>query len=258
MKLYAWALLSFLGFTAASPLSLHIGNGERSLVERQTDLNEFITYLLDILPTFNDTIADAVNVLTDVENLVADYTGLQTTYNELDDGAACTQYTVIFARGTTEPGNVGIVAGPPFFLALDSLVGSDALTIQGVNNYAASVYGYLEGGDPDGSANMASQIEQAYNQCPDTQLVAAGYSQGGQIVHNAANLLPTNVANWISSVVIFGDPDSSMPVTGVNPSNVDIICHPTDDICLNGDFILPSHLTYALNALDAANFVVSH
>lgn len=52
----------------------------------------------------------------------------------------------------------------------------------------------------------ANQIEAAYAQCPNTKLVASGYSQGGQLVHNAAALLPTAVANWISSVVIFGDP----------------------------------------------------
>jgi poly(3-hydroxyalkanoate) synthetase len=54
--------------------------------------------------------------------------------------------------------------------------------------------------------HRAKQIEQAYALCPNTKLVASGYSQGGQLVHNAAELLPQNVAEWISSVVIFGDP----------------------------------------------------
>lgn len=52
----------------------------------------------------------------------------------------------------------------------------------------------------------ASEIEEAYSKCPNTKLVASGYSQGGQIVHNAAALLPANVGSWISSVVLFGDP----------------------------------------------------
>ena len=127
----------------------------------------------------------------------------------------------------------------------------------------------------------AKQIEAAYAQCPKTKLVASGYSQGGQIVHNAAKLLPTAVANWISSVVIFGDPgeplpqksntvnpfsefdtnpkaDSSQPVTGVSATDTDIICHAGDDICINGDLVLPPHLTYAVNAASAAAFVVSH
>jgi len=42
--------------------------------------------------------------------------------------------------------------------------------------------------------------------CPDTKLVASGYSQGGQLVHNAAAQLPAATASWISKVVVFGDP----------------------------------------------------
>lgn len=65
----------------------------------------------------------------------------------------CKSYTVIFARGTTEPGNVGTLAGPPFFQALASLVGAGNLAVQGVD-YPATVAGFLEGGDPAGSATM--------------------------------------------------------------------------------------------------------
>ena len=49
---------------------------------------------------------------------------------------------------------VGVLVGPPLFDALDDKFGSSALTIQGVNNYAASVQGYLAGGDLNGSADM--------------------------------------------------------------------------------------------------------
>ncbi|KAG0651405.1 Cutin hydrolase, partial [Hyphodiscus hymeniophilus] len=257
MKLYFGTLFSLLGLSFASPVpSPALGNREVGLVERETPLNAFLTILLDDLPPVDGTISDVAGVLTAFENLLVDVTGEQDTYNEL--GQACTEYTVIFARGTTEPGNVGILVGPPFFEALESLVGSSALTIQGVNDYSASIDGYIEGGDPAGSAEMAKQIEQAYAQCPSTKLVASGYSQGGQIVHNAAALLPTAVANWISSVVIFGDPDSSKAVTGVAASKTDIICHSGDNICVNGDLVLPAHLTYAINAAAAASFVVAH
>lgn len=36
----------------------------------------------------------------------------------------------------------------------------------------------------------------------------SGYSQGGQLVHNAAKLLPAETMKAVSSVVIFGDPGS--------------------------------------------------
>lgn len=52
----------------------------------------------------------------------------------------CNALTVTFARGTNEPGNVGDVAGPPFFSALRSDLGTDQVTIQGVD-YSADILG---------------------------------------------------------------------------------------------------------------------
>ena len=62
--------------------------------------------------------------------------------------------TVIFARGTTEPGNVGLVTtGPHFFDALTTMLGAKSVDVQGVE-YSASIEGFLEGGDPVGSQTM--------------------------------------------------------------------------------------------------------
>lgn len=52
----------------------------------------------------------------------------------------------------------------------------------------------------------ARQIESVKSQCPDTKLIASGYSQGCQIVHNAVAKLEATTASWISSVLLFGDP----------------------------------------------------
>jgi hypothetical protein len=43
----------------------------------------------------------------------------------------------------------------------------------------------------------------------------------------------------------------------VATSKIDVYCHTGDDICLNGDLILPAHLTYGENAAAAAAFVAS-
>jgi len=252
MRFYFWALLSLVSLILASPVP---DLGPKDVVERETPLNAFLTILLDHLPAIDGTIAAVAGVLTVFENLLALLTGEETTYNEL--GGTCKTYTVIFARGTTEPGNVGILVGPPFFDALRASVGTSALTIQGVNNYAASIDGYLAGGDAAGSAYMVTQIQAAYEACPSTKLVASGYSQGGQLVHNAIGLLPAAVASWISKVVIFGDPDDGAPLPNVASSKVDVYCHDGDNICVNGDLVLPAHLTYGIDAAAAAAFVVS-
>jgi len=149
MRFFFWTLLALFGLALASPIP---DLGSRDLEKRETALNAFLAVLLDYLPALDGTIATVGGVLTAFENLLALLTGEKITYNEL--GGTCKAYTVIFARGTTEPGNVGILVGPPFFDALRAAVGSAALTIQGVNDYSASIDGYLEGGDPTGSAEM--------------------------------------------------------------------------------------------------------
>jgi hypothetical protein len=61
--------------------------------------------------------------------------------------------TVIFARGTLEPGNVGTFAGPPFFQALATRAGVGNMSVQGVD-YPAVSEGFFSGGDPGGSQTM--------------------------------------------------------------------------------------------------------
>lgn len=76
--------------------------------------------------------------------------------NELVDGTACRAVTVLYARGTSQQGNIGVSTdvGPMFLDDLANLVGADNLAAQGVN-YSATVEGFEEGGDPAGSELMA-------------------------------------------------------------------------------------------------------
>ncbi len=97
------------------------------------------------------------------------------TRNDL--GGACKPVTIIFARGTTEFGNVGTFAGPPFFNALGDIIGDSNIAVQGVN-YPASIAGFLQGGDPAGASKLAALTNQAAANCPNTQIVLGGYRQG--------------------------------------------------------------------------------
>ena len=85
------------------------------------------------------------------------------TYNQLTDGTACRAVTVIYARGTTQEGNVGSAdsEGPTFFNALASrLGGTSRLAIQGVT-YPADIFGFLAGGDANGATTMFNLINTA-------------------------------------------------------------------------------------------------
>jgi predicted esterase len=61
------------------------------------------------------------------------------------------------------------------------------------------VQGFLAGGDANGSKLMAQLIGQAQTKCPNTKVVISGYSQGGQLVHNAAKMLNATTATAVSS-----------------------------------------------------------
>lgn len=110
--------------------------------------------------------------LEDLSSELAKRQSLSTTRNDLS--GPCKPVTVIFARGTSEAGNVGSIAGPPFFNALGARIGYGNVAVQGVD-YAASVAGYLEGGDPAGASTLASLTNQAASKCPNTQIVLGGY-----------------------------------------------------------------------------------
>ncbi|KAJ6515408.1 cutinase [Mycena sanguinolenta] len=170
--------------------------------------------------------------------------------------AACSDVMVVFARGTTEPAPIGVVAGPPLEAALKTALGGKTLSFQGVD-YPASIPGFLEGGDPQGSTTMATDLTNAATSCPNAAIVTVGYSQGGQLVHNSANQLSSDVLSRINAAVIFGDPDNGTAVAGIDAANTKVICHTGDDICAHGDLILAPHLTYGQDAGSAAAFIAS-
>ncbi|KAJ4420888.1 hypothetical protein N0V82_004067 [Gnomoniopsis sp. IMI 355080] len=178
------------------------------------------------------------------------------TENDLLDGTGCKDNLVIFARGTTETGNVGTLTGPPFFAALAQKVGEENLAVQGVD-YPADIPGFLAGGSSAGSQTMAALVQQAVSQCPKTQVVISGYSQGAQLVHNAAAMLPASVMDKVAGAVLFGDPDDGTAVQGVSSAQTLVICHPGDLICAHTAIVEPQHLTYSENAVQAANFAAS-
>lgn len=72
--------------------------------------------------------------------------------------------------------------------------------MQGVD-YPASILGYLEGGNPGGAATTARLLTQAETQCPDTQIVLSGYSQGAQVVHLGEAEISPDVAARIAAGV---------------------------------------------------------
>ncbi|KAH7305542.1 cutinase [Stachybotrys elegans] len=180
------------------------------------------------------------------------------TSNQLIDGTACRRVTLIYARGTTQAGNIGDPAavGPLFFNSLASRIGVSSLAVQGVT-YAANIAGFLIGGDPAGSRTMAQLAERAVTQCPNTRIVLSGYSQGAQLVHNAANQLSAAVANRITAVLTFGDPKRDQGFGAIPASRTRVICRTGDNICDGGINPGGEHTRYQQNADEAAAWVAA-
>lgn len=81
------------------------------------------------------------------------------------------------------------------------------------------------------------------------------HSQGAQLVYKAAAQLSASLTGQVRATVLFGNPNNNQPVPNIDNANVRTFCHSGDLICDGQPIVLPPHLTYAVDAPAAANFV---
>ncbi|RMZ71358.1 cutinase [Pyrenophora seminiperda CCB06] len=216
-------------------------------------LNQFLR-ILSSLPKGAIALDDAGKILTPLQQRLADSVGINTDKDDLVQNSPCADVTVVFARGTTEPGNMGLVTGPPFIDALGKQLGNKSLAVQGVE-YPATFAGFNKNGT-DGVPSMTSFINDVISNCPNTKVVMPGYSQGALVLRSTADTLPATTMSKINSVVTFGDPRNPAPITGASGKSL-VICQADDSVC-KGGFINVAHLTYGANATMAAQFVIQN
>lgn len=128
--------------------------------------------------------------------------------SDVTDGTSCGSLTVLFARGTTEPGTLGIIVGPQLFAALKTGLNGD-VSLQGVS-YPATREGNLNRGQ-DGGPEMARLANLALKNCPNTKLALVGYSQGAMVVRNAVSVSGID-SDKVAAIVQFGDPRTFTPL----------------------------------------------
>jgi len=85
--------------------------------------------------------------------------------------------------------------------------------------------------------------------------VLSGYSQGAQLVHNAAQKTSAANAAKVAAVVVFGDPKKGQSFGSIATSKTLTICHSGDNICEGGISIAPAHLNYQNDVGTAGAFV---
>ncbi|GAW15533.1 hypothetical protein ANO14919_049470 [Xylariales sp. No.14919] len=187
-------------------------------------------------------------------------TATGTTANEFLEGG-CRDVIFLYARGSTQDGNIGGSPGPQTIDQLKAKLGTSTVAAQGLE-YPASLLDNLrsEGCDPDDAANFRDLITKAATECPSSKLVVAGYSQGAALVHAAAKLLTASVTSKISAAVTFGDTRKKQDggvIPKIDASRGLILCHDGDLVCSGTLIITDAHHDYDDLAPTAVSFIVS-
>lgn len=124
MKLSTYVLATFAAQTiVAAPIHT------TPTLAKRFDINTLLAELLGIFP-LNVIVNDLQDFITGSLQDVANGLGIQTTLNA---GTTCATVTILYARGTDEPGNVGVIVLPAFEDAVQSKI-KGSVAVQGTNN----------------------------------------------------------------------------------------------------------------------------
>ncbi|KAL0937015.1 cutinase [Colletotrichum truncatum] len=199
-----------------------------------------------------------VGLDTGVANLEARQSS---TRNELESGSSsnCPKVIYIFARASTEPGNMGISAGPIVADALESRYGASQVWVQGVGGpYSADLASNFI--IPEGTSRVAINEAKrlftlANTKCPNSAVVAGGYSQGTAVMASSISELSSTIQNQIKGVVLFGYTKNLQNlgrIPNFSTSKTEVYCALADAVCYGTLFILPAHFLYQADAATSA------
>lgn len=174
----------------------------------------------------------------------------------------CPDVQVVFARGTDDPPGVG-PTGQAFVDDLRPRVGGKSLDVYPVNYPASGQWATGIDGIRDAGAHVVSMAQD----CPKTQLVLGGFSQGAAVMGFVTSAtvpggvdpatvpkpMAPDVADHVSSVVLFGTPNVrameflGQPPLAIGPlyqAKTIKVCAAEDPICSDG-MNFAAHNTYA-------------
>ncbi|QDS70627.1 hypothetical protein FKW77_000671 [Venturia effusa] len=157
---------------------------------------------------------------------------------------SCNKNIVIFAKGTTETGLLGITVGPLLNAGLPR-----GFSVYGVS-YTADLAGDYCLGLPGGMV-AKDMLNAAAAKCPDAKLFMSGYSQGGMISHNAVAYADAETKKRVAGVVVFGDPFQGAPIKGYSGPII-TYCNTGDYVCTGNFVVGAAHLSYTGSATATA------
>jgi cutinase len=106
------------------------------------------------------------------------------TVKEVEKRAACEKTILIYARGTIEPGDWGISVGPALQTQAKNL-GWGTRAVGSAQGYGAGIADDFCVGLPGGIA-CKKFLEKTSSECPSSNFVLAGYSQGAMVARICA------------------------------------------------------------------------
>jgi len=189
------------------------------------------------------------------KNLFRRQGGGGSTSDELKNGP-CKKVTLIFARASTEPGNMGGSMGPATCKGLKKAYNND-VACQGVgksgsNSYTAGLpENALPKGTKDGAIIVAQDMfKMAQQKCPNSIIVAGGYSQGTAVMMNAISTLDEGLKNKVVGVVLFGYTKNGQQKSGIPKypkEKVEVFCAKSDGVCWGALNVSAGHFSYMGN-----------
>jgi len=154
--------------------------------------------------------------------------------------SGCSEFEILVARGTSEPGPFGLIVG-------DALVRSVRSQVTGSRGYAVQYPADAEAKSvPTGVEDVVNRLTKQSTACPNQKFALVGYSQGAMVMHSAAPKIPESVLPKILALVMFGDPAlrrGAATFPGGLGSRLLEQCAPADPVCSPGSDFNP-HLTY--------------
>jgi cutinase len=182
--------------------------------------------------------------------------------------APCTDVDVVVARGTGEPGRLGLIVGDPVYSAIQRRLTGTTSTGHAVD-YPASI---SPTSPAQGNRALVDHVTAQAQACPDQRFILVGYSQGANVVGNALGIssqgaavgspvvatIPAAVQPRVAAVLVFGYPLRKLGrgITGEYAARTLDICANRDVVCDPLGASTLAHLSYTGDATRAATFAV--
>ncbi|KAJ4290087.1 hypothetical protein N0V88_006593 [Collariella sp. IMI 366227] len=179
------------------------------------------------------------------------------TSTDLERGSSsnCPRVILIFARGSTEVGNMGSLVGPPLASGLETYY-RNQVWVQGVGGpYGATLQdNFLPAGTSSAAIGEAKRLLAMANQkCPNAAVVMGGYSQGTAVVAGALRDASSAIQNQVKGAVLFGytkNLQNGGRIPNFPTDKTKVYCAVGDLVCTGTLTITVAHFSYG--TLDAS------